>query len=326
LPDSLTLVSGQSSIRLESYLFTLEAVEAARARLQPDGVFSMYNYYREDWLVDRFAGTLAAAFGRAPCIDRFESVGKQAVLTVGNSDSAVRCARTWDEPLNVVAPSVDDHPFPYLRDAQIPDLYLGAMGLVLVASTLLIRLAGGPFRPMRGYLDLFFMGAAFLLLETKSVVQFALLFGTTWFVNSLVFAGVLLSVYLAIEVARRLPLPHPAILYTALLVSILWAMLVPPGTLLGLPLALRFIAAVILWFTPIFVANLVFAQRFRNVAASNVAFGANLLGAVLGGVIEYAALISGYAALALLVALLYAAAFSYGRRYVATASSEPART
>ena len=44
------------------------------------------------------------------------------------------------------------------------------------------------------YTDLFCMGAAFLLLETKSVVQFALLFGTTWFVNALVFLGVLLSV------------------------------------------------------------------------------------------------------------------------------------
>ena len=43
----------------------------------------------------------------------------------------------------------------------------------------------------RRYLDLFFMGAAFLLLETKSIVQFALLFGTTWLVNSLVFAGIL---------------------------------------------------------------------------------------------------------------------------------------
>ncbi len=62
---------------------------------------------------------------------------------------------------------------------------------------------------MLRYVDLAFMGAAFLLLETKNVVQFALLFGTTWFVNSLVFAGVLLSVYLAVEVARHVRLPRP---------------------------------------------------------------------------------------------------------------------
>ena len=314
LPDSLTLVSGQSSVRLESYLFTLEAMEAARAHLDGDGVFSMYNYYREKWLVDRFAGTLAAAFDRPPCVDTFGAASRQAVLTVGNSDGAIVCEEPWSAPADVVAPSTDDRPFPYLREARIPDLYLIAMALVLIASTIFIRVAGGPLRPMAGYLDLFFMGAAFLLLETKSVVQFALLFGTTWFVNSLVFTGVLLSVYLAIEVARRVRLPHPAILYAVLLASVLWAMLIPPSALLDLSLPLRFVAAIVLWFTPIFVANLVFAQRFRNVGASNIAFGANLLGAVLGGVIEYAALISGYATLALLVALLYGLAFAIRRR------------
>ena len=69
------------------------------------------------------------------------------------------------------------------------------------------------------YTDLAFMGAAFLLLETKNVVQFALLFGTTWFVNSLVFAGVLLSVYLAVELARHVRLPEPRKLYPLLLAA-----------------------------------------------------------------------------------------------------------
>jgi hypothetical protein len=44
LPDSLVLVSGASSIRLESYLFTREAVAAARDHLTPGGGFAMYNY------------------------------------------------------------------------------------------------------------------------------------------------------------------------------------------------------------------------------------------------------------------------------------------
>ena len=66
LPDSLTLVSGQSSLRLESYLFTLQAMESARDHLKPGGAFSMYNYYREDWLVDRLAGTLQRSTGGRP--------------------------------------------------------------------------------------------------------------------------------------------------------------------------------------------------------------------------------------------------------------------
>jgi hypothetical protein len=93
------------------------------------------------------------------------------------------------------------------------------------------------------------------------------------------------------------------------------AIAIPLDTLLALPAAARFVAAVILWFTPIFIANLVFAQRFRNVAESNVAFGANLLGAVAGGVLEYTALVTGYTALAILVAVLYGAAFLFGRRH-----------
>ena len=66
LPDSLTLVTGQASVRLESYLFTTEAIESARDHLTEGGVFSMYNYYREGWLVDRYANTLDAGV-RARC-------------------------------------------------------------------------------------------------------------------------------------------------------------------------------------------------------------------------------------------------------------------
>ena len=316
LPDSLTLVSGQSSVRLESYLFTLEAFEAARDHLRPDGVFSMYNYYREDWLIDRLAGTLEAAFGRAPCVDTLGDIERQAILTVGTSDTAISCDEPWQRGAGVPPPSQDDHPFPYLRESLIPPSYLLTMALIVAFSALAIRLVGGPLGQMRGYLDLFFMGSAFLLLETKSVVQFALLFGTTWFVNAIVFIGVLVSVYLAIEVTRHVSLPRPAVLYAILVASVLLAILIPIDRLLGLPFLVRFVAAVGLWFTPIFIANLVFAQRFRSVGESNVAFGANLLGAVLGGVIEYAALMTGYTALAVLVALLYGAAFFAGRRYV----------
>lgn len=307
LPDSLTLVSGQSSVRLESYLFTQEAIESARAHLVPGGVFAMYNYYREDWLIDRLATTLERVFGTAPCLDTVGERGRQAALVVSTDPAAIACDGVWaGTPLE---PSHDDYPFLYLRERGIPGFYLVTIGLILVGSVLLVRLAGARYRPMAAYSDLFLMGAAFLLLETKSVVQFALLFGTTWFVNSLVFIGVLLSVYVAIEVVRRVTLPSPAILFGWLVVSVLVALAIPLSALLALPLPLRFAAAVLLWFTPIFIANLVFARRFRDVGESNVAFGANLLGSVAGGVLEYAALVTGYGLLAILVAVLYVAAF-----------------
>jgi SAM-dependent methyltransferase len=312
LPDSLTLVSGQSSLRLESYLFTEEAMAAARDRLKPGGEFAMYNFYREQWLVDRLAGTLQTVYKHAPCLDTVGEVGKLAVMTIGQTATSVTCPTTWTASGEVPPPATDDYPFLYLRERGIPVLYLTAILLILVASLVLVRAAGVRLFAIRGYLDLFFMGMAFLLLETKSVVQFALLFGTTWFVNALVFAGILASVLAAIEVTRRARLPRSAYLYAALLMAVLIGWLIQPHALLSLPLVPRFVAAVLIWFAPIFVANLVFAQRFRDVGASRVAFGANLLGAMVGGLLEYAALVTGYQTLALLVAALYLCAYATG--------------
>jgi hypothetical protein len=321
LPDSLTLVAGQSSLRLESYLFTAEAMRAARSHLAAGGAFGEYNYYREDWLVDRLAGTLQQVYGRPPCVDSTGHYGRLAVLMASISPEALNCPAVW-QPVSatVPAPATDDYPFLYLRDRTIPGFYLLTLALILLAALLLVRVTAGTLKPMGSYLDLFFMGAAFLLLETKNVVQFALLFGTTWFVNSLVFLGILIAVYLAIETARRIELGPSWRLYAALLLALGVAWVVQPDLLLPLNIVPRFLVAVAVAFVPIFLANLVFAKRFRDVAASNLAFGANLLGAMVGGVLEYVSLITGYRVLLIVVGLLYAAAFAFQRLEVTPAA------
>jgi len=167
---------------------------------------------------------------------------------------------------------------------------------------------------MRSYADLFAMGAAFLLLETKNVVQFALLFGTTWTVNALVFGGILVAVLAAVEVTRRARLPRLEVLYVFLFAALAVAWLVPPETMLKLDFVPRFLAAVAVAFGPIFIANLIFADRYKQVGSSTIAFGANLLGAMVGGVLEYTSLVVGYRALLLVVAALYVAALGLERR------------
>ena len=307
LPDSLTLYAGQGSLRLENYLFTKESMERVHELLKPDGTFAMYNYY-EPFLLDRYATTLKDVYGTPPCVELGDSLAgrDQAVLTAA-AGATRSCSTPWSG--NRVSAPTDDYPFPYLQTRSIPSFYWQALGLMLAASLLFIRVGGGKFRGMAQYADLALMGAAFLLLETKNVVQFALLFGTTWFVNSLVFAGVLLSVYLAIEAARRISLPHPRRLYPVLLVLLVIAWAVPQSSLLSLSPVPRFLGAAALAFAPIFMANLVFAQRFRECASSTTAFAANLLGAIVGGMIEYVALITGYRFLLVVVGVLYALAF-----------------
>jgi len=317
LPDSLTLVANQSSLRLESYLFTLQAFQEARKHLNADGAFAMYNFYRQQWLVDRFANTLDRAFGHPPCIDeqfgRGALLGPVADLVDARSTSYMSCRKTWSPGADPPAPATDDHPFPYLRTPSLPGFYLLTLGLILAAALVGIRAAGARVSTMRPYADLFCMGAAFLLLETKSVVQFALLFGTTWLVNALVFLAVLVAVLLAIETAQRIRRDIRGYLYPALLAALAAAWIVPSERLLDLSFWPRLLAASALAFAPVFLANLVFAERFRGVAASTTAFGANLLGALVGGLAEYSSLVIGYRALLPVVAGLYAVAFALER-------------
>ena len=321
LTDSLTLVQGASSIRLESYLFTKEAAETYKEHLDDGGVFAMYNFYREPWLVDRYAGTLEEAFGHSPCVTRIEALAI-TILTVGSQPENAKCKKgeKWERTEDTPSSVSDDRPFPYLKTPSIPSFYLVSLALVLLVSVLLIRGVGGPLRGMRGYLDLFFMGVAFMLLETKNVVQFALLFGTTWLVNALVFASVLGSVLLAVVVSKRVRRLNLKILYALLGVSILIGWLIPQGSLLPLSFVPRLLVAGAIAFAPIFIANVIFSQRFRDTGDSTPAFAANLFGAILGGALEYSSLILGYRNLLIVALLLYGCAVISGRRHLSPAT------
>ena len=67
----------------------------------------------------------------------------------------------------------------------------------------------------------------------------------------------------------------------------------------------RLLVAVLLAFLPIYLANIAFAKRFSDSGDSRAAFAVNILGAIVGGCLEYAALLTGYANLLLVVAALY---------------------
>jgi len=322
LPDSLTLVSGASSLRLESYLFTLQAVQSARSHLAPGGAFAMYNFYREAWLVDRLAGTMDKAFGHTPCVAEDSSAPNRAVMLAGLSPADQNCQQhTWQRSAATPPPATDDKPFLYLENSRVPSLYVKTLGLILLASVLAVvavllsrprrrgesRLAA--VRQMWSYRDLFLLGAAFLLLETKNVTGFALLFGTTWLVNAFVFGGVLVAVLAAVEVTRRRATPPVPVMYGLLLGGLALAWLVPASWLLSLPALGRLPLAVLIAFLPIFAANVIFAKRFASTKHPTIAFATNLLGSMLGGALEYLSLAFGYRALLIIAALLYISAY-----------------
>ena len=323
LTDSLTLVSSTGSLRLESFIFTEEAIAAARDHLAPDGVFVMYNIYREPWLVAKLGATMRDVFGHAPIV-RDVAPGT-AVLAAGPAVSALGGGSppgSSVDPLPdagdpVPRPATDDWPFPYLRTPAVATYYVLALAFLLAFALIAVLAAARvTATPIRRFSPHFFvLGMAFLLLETKSLVSFSLLFGTTWLVNAMSFFAILASVLLAIAVNARLRPSSPVPFYAGLGISLAVAYLISPDALLLEPPELRYAVGAIVAFAPIFFANLVFTYSFRDTAAADMAFASNLLGAMVGGALEYLALLTGFRSLLLVVAILYLLAFVLAKRW-----------
>jgi hypothetical protein len=323
LPDSLTLVASTGNVRLESFLFTVEAFDSVKDHLTADGTFVLYNAYREPWLVTKIDSMLETSFGTKPILRLFDQT--QAVFADGPAVAALNGAAPPGDVVNAepaiegAAPTqaTDDWPFLYLREASIQPHYILALGFVLIFA--LLFLGGSAFvtkTPVRSFSPHFFvLGSAFMLLETKSLVSFSLLFGTTWLVNALAFFAILGTVLLAILVNSVLKVKRSRVLYVLLFAALVVAFVLPPEQLLIDPVWLRYLLAAVVAFTPVFLANLIFTFSFRDTKIADMAFASNLLGAMVGGVIEYAALVTGYRALLIAVAILYGLAWFFGTRF-----------
>jgi SAM-dependent methyltransferase len=318
-PDSLTLVNASGNLRLESFLFTLESFASVRDHLGPDGLFVMYNWYRQRWLVERLGGMLEGTFGTAPIVRSWD--GELAILAAGPAVAALGGAPppgdVVDPPLGAAPiPATDNWPFLYLLAPGVAPYYLAALavlvlfaGILVAGSARVTRIPIGRFSP-----HFFALGIAFLLLETRSLATFGLLFGSTWLVNSLVFFAILVSVLIAVLVSARFRLQRPRLLYGLLFGSLAVAFLVPPEALLIDPPLLRYAVASVLAFAPIFFANLVFTYSFRDTRTADMSFASNLLGAMVGGALEYVSLVTGYRMLLLVAGGFYALALVLATR------------
>jgi len=340
LTDSLRLTSSHAALRLESFLLTEESLRSARAHLSDQGLLVLYNYYRQDWSVKKLAAMSNAAFGQPPYVTVYGAWGRAAAIMNGPLLSRLPpgLAHAYQMPPAVqppaharipalgaglmagdatLKPASDDWPFFYLSKPGVSGVYLWAILVILVVA-LAIGAAFVPAAAIRRFdWHFFFLGAAFMLLETRSLVTFSLLFGTTWMVNALVFFAILSSVLAAVLINARLKLSRVGWLYGALFALLALNFAIPVRALLDIGSStLRYLLASLFAFAPIFVANVVFSRSFRDTTEADSAFASNLLGIAVGGVVEYAALATGYQALLIPVMVFYAAALFFGRRII----------
>ncbi|HEX4630597.1 MAG TPA: hypothetical protein VH188_06500 [Chthoniobacterales bacterium] len=341
LPDSLTLTSSIANLRLESFLFTQDSLDAARAALTPDGVLVLYNYYREPWLIEKLAGMVSRTFGRDSFVSTYGGQGRGAVIINGprlaasgaaNSSPYRETLTTGASRLRVtgeglmgtsaIPPATDDWPFVYLPRPSFPALYL--RGLAVAAA---ISLAGvwliAPRSVLRRFdWHMFFLGAAFALLEVKALIVFALLFGSTWIVNSLVFFAILASVLIAVRVNVWFRVRRIWIFYLLLFGMLALNLVVRPETLLFANVFARYAIASVLIFAPVFLANVIFSNSFRDTETADIAFASNLLGIMTGGMLEYLSMLLGYHALLWFVIAFYALAMVLRGGTTAVSSQE----
>jgi len=122
-------------------------------------------------------------------------------------------------------------------------------------------------------------------------------------------------VLLAILINQRFRFDSPRLLYAGLFGSIALTLVLAPSALLIEPAWLRYVVAAALAFAPVFFANLVFSYSFRDTKTADMAFASNLFGAVVGGAVEYVALLTGYGFLLVVVAVLYLGAWLLAARF-----------
>ena len=332
LIDSLTLQSSFSGVRLESYMFTEEAFQAVKNRLAADGLLVVYNYFREPWLVDRLANISAAAFGQEPRVHVHEARAYLGVLMAGprlsklTNDPSIPVRVTAygqshaPSPARIhrrdatIEPASDDWPFLYLRDRHIPQHYLSALGLILAVSTVAVFLVLRG-HPGRWAWDFFFLGAGFMLLETRSITQFALLWGSTWVVASLAIASVLAMALVANYIVSKVEVVRlwlvGGILFTLLAVNFF----IPVGSISFESRIVESLFYAGLMFSPILCAGLLFGSSVKRSTALARDYGTNLLGAMFGGVSEYLALVTGFSTLLFAIALGYVGAIVAMKRH-----------
>jgi len=309
--DSMTRLSALSSVRLDNFVYTEQALRAARARLTDDGGVVMFFWVEAPYIRSRLVALHVAVFGEAPLeLQGWYAMFNEALFSgpafAHHRDPTQR--QDVDAFLATVVRATDDWPFLYLRSRGIGGFYW-TLGLGVVALTAIAVAAVSPelrrsLRAGRADWEMFCLGAAFLLLETKSVTDMNLAWGSTWLTNAVVFSSILLMLLASTRWMAWRPIPAPWSL-GGTVGTLVVLYLLPPQVLLGFAVPTRLALSLLVVGSPIFFAAALFAVRFRERSGSSAALGWNLLGAVVGGVLEAASMAIGIRGLALVAMALY---------------------
>jgi hypothetical protein len=299
--DSMTRLSALSNVRLDNFVYTRECMSAARRLLAPNGGVVLYFAVPSGYIDEHLKALLSSVFGVPPRVVTF---GRYHRLYLAGP--AFANARVPDNPLAArrTVPT-DDWPYLYLRGRSVTPFYLELMAIIGVVAAIgifgAVRQREAKIRFDR---PMFFFGLAFLLLETKSVTEMNLVWGSTWLTSAVVFSCILIVIMLATLLMRWRPL-HWSVGYGGLLIALMINYLTPVHSILSTSTMIKLLMSLLFVGTPIFFAAICFALLFRDAEATDLAYGWNVLGAVIGGLIEFFSMLIGLKALTLVALVSY---------------------
>ena len=319
LLDSHTLLSHGSSVRLDSFVYTVEGLREARNRLRADGVLSLSFSLLSDamgrkiylMMQDVFDGRppICVAAGYDGSVIFLESNDETWALPPKLVEDAGFTNRTafYANPSLHADVSTDDWPFFYMPQRVYPVSYL-VMVLQVLLLSVLITANFIAEAPKFSHLSFFFLGAGFMLIETKGITEMGLTFGNTWQVIGVVIAGILTMAFLGNCVVQWLNIRRavaPSLFLLAAL-AIGW-FVARSGGFASTPVG-RLETTIVLT-GPLFFSGILFSTLLVNKGLVSGILASNLLGAICGGLLEYHSMYFGFRSLYLVAIGCYLLAF-----------------
>jgi SAM-dependent methyltransferase len=317
LLDSHGQFSDYANMRIDNFVYTAESFREAARHLTPNGVIFVKFQVDHRWMGTRLVEILQQTFGKAPVVFLAESnysasatcfvisQGNRVEEALGADPRLAEFVRNnpFAVPAEPVPVTTDDWPYLYQEGKWIPRTYysIGIL-VILIAIGLYAQIEGVRRAPS---LFFFSMGTGFLLLETQVISRLALFFGTVWQVNGIVISALLIALLLANALVERAGKDWPRFwIWAALIAGLAIAYWFPFERIGGSPSVAGTIAVVV-FSVPVVFAGILFALEFRATASPSAALGANMLGAVAGGLLETLSLLFGMRALLLVAVGIY---------------------
>jgi hypothetical protein len=136
----------------------------------------------------------------------------------------------------------------------------------------------------------------------------AVVLGNTWVVNAVIISGVMVMILLANLIAAKFPkLPLPPV-YALLVLSCIGLYFLDLSRFAFLPYATKALVVGLLTSLPMLFSGIVFIRSYAITDRKDATLGANMIGALVGGLLQSITFVVGIKALLLIVATLYLAA------------------